>query len=410
MAKYHNPFKPNYPIYDGLFVGRIDEIRKIDEALTQLDNDSPMNLLFLGERGIGKTSLLLLAKHLSIGNVNIGNAHNYITVNININKNMTLIDFIIRFRKVLEREIHKIDSTKKILDTIWKFTEKLELGGFKVNKEQESSIEEIITNFTFSLIETIDKIKSNTTINKKGIVLIIDEVDTSNKDLGLGGFLKNLTETLTIEECHNFMIIMSGLPNTRDILRESHESSLRLFEEETLGPLIRQDSLKVLQMGLDKIKEVDNIEISIEEEAKTLFCGYCEGYPHFIQQIAFSTISDLQSNIITGDIVSNSMSRKGGALDLIGKRYYVDLFYEKINVDSYRQILEIMAENWNDWTTKSDIRAKFSGSGTDLTNGLKALRDRNIILTKKGVKGTYRLQWLSFAFWIKIHKSFEINN
>ena len=67
MAKYNNPFKPNYTIYDGLFVGRIDEIMKIDEALTQLDNDSPMNLLFLGERGIGKTSLLLLAKYLSNG-------------------------------------------------------------------------------------------------------------------------------------------------------------------------------------------------------------------------------------------------------------------------------------------------------------------------------------------------------
>ena len=135
--------------------------------------------------------------------------------------------------------------------------------------------------------------------------------------------------------------------------------------------------------------------------------NYFEGYPHFIQQISHSIIENLNDTSITESIVSESMNGKGGALDLIGKRYYADLFYDKIKVDSYRQILTIMAENWNDWTSKTDIREKFTGSGSDLNNGIKALRDRNIILTKRGVQGVYRLQWLSFAFWIKIHKQFE---
>ena len=132
MGKFYNPFKPNYPVYKGLFTGRFDEIKKIEEALKQLDEGNPLNLLFTGERGIGKTSLLMVAKHLATGNVILDKTHNFLTINININSNTTLSDFVIRFKKVLERELHKLDKTKKVLDTVWNFVERLEVSGLKL--------------------------------------------------------------------------------------------------------------------------------------------------------------------------------------------------------------------------------------------------------------------------------------
>ena len=59
-----------------------------------------------------------------------------------------------------------------------------------------------------------------------------------------------------------------------------------------------------------------------------------------------------------------------------------------------------MAEKWNDWVTRNEIKEKFTGKEDALTNGLKALRDKHIIISKEGTKGEYRLQWLSFALWI----------
>lgn len=409
MGKYFNPFKPNYPIYEGVFTGRKEEILTIDNALKQLSNRSPENILFTGERGIGKTSLLLLAKHLATGGIKLNAEHKNIVVHININNNTTLVDFILRFKKVLEREIHKLDRTSEVLDKVWDFAKRIEIKGFKLKQEKKDSIEEIADDFTFSLIESIHKIKGNSNLNKDGIVLIIDEADTSDKDLNIGSFLKNLTESLTFEGCHDFMIIMSGLPNTPEILRKSHESSPRVFKEKELGPLKSKEAFFILKSGLEQIEKKEKVKIEVEGGARKLFCGFCEGYPHFIQQLAYSIVDNLENELITEDLVSMSMHSEGGALDLIGKRYYIDLFYEKIKADSYRQILQIIAKKWNSWITKSEIRKEFTGSGSDLTNGIKALRDRNIILTKRGVKGTYRLQWLSFALWIKIHKNYQNN-
>jgi len=52
--------------------------------------------------------------------------------------------------------------------------------------------------------------------------------------------------------------------------------------------------------------------------------------------------------------------------------------------------------------TKQQIRQKFTVSETTLTNDIKALRDRKIILPKEGLKGVYRLQDKGFAWWIML--------
>jgi hypothetical protein len=91
-----------------------------------------------------------------------------------------------------------------------------------------------------------------------------------------------------------------------------------------------------------------------------------------------------------------------GALDVIGDRYYRDDFYNRIQKESYRQVLRIMADKLDGWVTKQEIRAKFKGNDSTLDNAIKALRDRHIILSKEGERGIYRLQHKGFALWIKL--------
>ena len=61
-----------------------------------------------------------------------------------------------------------------------------------------------------------------------------------------------------------------------------------------------------------------------------------------------------------------------------------------------------MAENLSSWVKKSDIRNKFTGDDITLTNALKALTARKIILKNPSKMGEYRLQQRGFALWIQL--------
>ena len=60
-----------------------------------------------------------------------------------------------------------------------------------------------------------------------------------------------------------------------------------------------------------------------------------------------------------------------------------------------------MADNLNEWIKKSDIRKKFTGGNQTLTDALKALTARKIILKNSSKMGEHRLQQKGFALWIK---------
>ena len=62
-----------------------------------------------------------------------------------------------------------------------------------------------------------------------------------------------------------------------------------------------------------------------------------------------------------------------------------------------------MSEKWNNWVSREQIKKKFTGKEYSLNNGIRALIDKGIIIPRDGVKGQYRLQWASFAFWIGNH-------
>lgn len=412
MAIRYNPFRPNSPVYTGMFAGRIKEIDRIDELLYQAKLANPTNILIIGERGIGKSSLLLVANHFSKGTLTWAeNKHNFLTIQVSLSADTTMIDLARKLNAGIIRELDKSEPGLTFVKNSWDFLQRWEVAGIRYRQEKhDSNMSELIDNLSFSIADTVKAVTKSTATTelclrdqKDGIVFLIDEADNASKELNLGSFLKNLSETLVKEECNKVMIILAGLPRLRNVLLESHESSLRLFEEYELPSLSPDEVKHVIQRGLEEynnqVKPDD--KISINDGSLGHIVYYSEGYPHFVQQIGSSVFLVNTDNIITVEDIKKGMFMPGGALDLIGDKYYKDLYYNRINVDSYRQILQIMAQKWDDWVSKKDIEKQFRGKPSALINGIKALRDRNIILSKSGAKGQYRLQWKSFAFWIK---------
>jgi len=410
MPKKYNPFRPNQPVFTGMFAGRIAEIERLDSLLFQTQEGNPSHILIQGERGIGKTSFLIVANHFAKGSLSWEEEkYNFLPIQVSLRPTTMIIDFAKKINTQIERTLSKSEKGLTFLKNSWGFLTRIQSSVLSLGPKQYSPLsqEELVDKTIYSIVDTVKAITEDNTANelglrekRNGIVILIDEVDQASKSLNLGLFLKNLAEVLTQEDANKVLLILAGLPKARNILRESHESSLRLFEEFKLSTLTKDEVESVIRGGLNEVKKEHKVIVTVSTGAIDRIYVYSEGYPHFVQQIAYSAYAlDADNNIDVAD-VENAMFSENGALDLIGDRYYKNLYYGKIKQDSYRQILDIMALKFNEWVSRKEIESVFTGKESTLTNGIKALRDRSIILSKPGRRGLYRLQWVGFAVWI----------
>jgi hypothetical protein len=409
MAKV-NPFAPNSPVHPGMFVGRVAELVRLESCLVQTKAGNPSNFMLTGERGIGKSSLLNYIKGVAEGLEGIDETSvSFLAIDTDIDSNTTQLGLVEKIKLGLDRELGKTENGIAFLKQSWEFLKRVEAGGFKLRTgEQTANYERILEEFAYSLASVAERVCSEGEssifgAHFDGILILVDEADNAAPELSLGSFFKLLTERLQRRGCNHIAFGIAGLPELRNVLVTSHPSSLRLFEELVLGRLPSTEARKVVEMGLARANRINAEQTTITDEARVYLSYYSEGYPHFIQQFAYSAFAVDEDNVIDVDDVKKGGFGRRGAMELIGDRYYRDSYYTKIQKESYRQVLRIMADKLDDWVTKKEIKNKFKGPESTLDNALFALRDRQIILAKEGERGVYRLQHKGFAWWIKLY-------
>jgi hypothetical protein len=405
-----NPFNPNSPVNPGMFVGRVPEILRLDAHLTQTAAGQPTNFMITGERGIGKSSLMLYARAIAQGAIPIdARTLTFLVVFTDIDPATTQLGLVRKIELGIRRELEKTEPARQIMRTAWEFIRRVEAAGIKLNPQEQRTDEVLLEEFALSLSDIAARVcdpeNSSATFGATygGVLILIDEADNASPALDIGSFLKLLLERLQRHGCQRVMVGLAGLPDLRTKLASSHPSSLRLFDELILERLTYKEAGEVIDRCLASANEKNETPISITDEGKSTLVGLSEGYPHFLQQFGFSAFAaDSDDQIDQLDVFSGALP-EGGALSLIGDRYYRDAFYTRIQAESYRQVLRIMADKLDAWITKSEIRAKFKGTTSTLDNAIQALRYRGIILSKEGERGVYRLQHKAFAYWIKLH-------
>ena len=114
----YNPFKLGSVVHLGMFSGRKKEITLIEKCLFQTKHGNPQNFLIHGERGIGKSSLILYAKYLAEGILD--NKYNFIVVKIDLEPNYTFLDIIQRLISETEIKLNQLNSLGSIKNMISK--------------------------------------------------------------------------------------------------------------------------------------------------------------------------------------------------------------------------------------------------------------------------------------------------
>lgn len=402
-----NPFKPNSPVSTGMFAGRLKEIELLEQSLHQAKSGNPSNILVTGERGIGKSSLMMILKDFESGTYETlkHGSFEFLTINVMVSDTTDLITLIKLIERNIKRELGKTEAMRKYLSNAWGFVKRIKVMDSGIDDcETINDPDLIINEFAYSLAQTCQRITSpeKEEKGKDGILFILDEADNAGESLRLGYFFKTITELLQQHSCFNVMFVVVGLPELTNKLLQSHESSLRIFNQIKIKELNPTDRKKVVELGLEEANRKNQETTTITEEAKNHISRLSEGYPHFIQQFSYSAFESNSDGEISADDVRHGAFDQGGAIDSIGARYYADDYHSKIKSDEYREVLSIMAESMNAWIKKSEIRDKFSGADQTLTDALAALTKRKIILKNSSARGEYRLQQRGFAIWIKL--------
>lgn len=385
----------------GMFSGRVHEITTIEKCLFQTKNENPEHFLIEGERGIGKTSLIHFIRSLASGDISSEAQFNFLVVSVELKSGMTFLDIIKTIAQELKLEISRHGDLRTSAKGVFDFLTNWEIMGIKY-KKNAPNIDPYQT-----LSDLVDQISTLLIDNKRqseqpldGVLILVDEAEQPSATEGLGELCKNFTEMLTKRNCNNVCIGLSGLPNLTSTLRESHESSPRLFHPLTLTALSSEDSKDVINKGLEDANKRQQ-ETTIDQDAINYIITLSEGYPHFIQQFSYCAFDVDDDNNITIEDVAKGAYLPEGAIEQLGKKFFAYQYFNAIAADDYRKVLDTMCESLDSWVSRKEIIKNSKLSEHTVGNALKALKQRGIILANERVKGEYRLPTKSFAVWIK---------
>ncbi len=290
-----NPFNPQVPARPDFFVGREPEITQFEKFLVQTISNSPMNMSITGNRGIGKTSLLVkleaLAKEKNCLVVRLSNYEG------NVNNIIEFSDFIsINIKTEILSKKPMDNGIQKMFDWASSFKPQIEWNDVKISLEKKQLVQEYFRKRLIKLWEEIKK-------DFKGCVILIDEAESLEKIEGIFQFLREVFQRISMDA--NYMVVLAGKLNFPERMSESFSPLNRFF------PVHKLESFKYDDIKNYIIKKLKDTTINIEEKAIKIIAEKTEGHPYVLVSMCFIIFETLpeNDNIITEEIINRALPK-----------------------------------------------------------------------------------------------------
>ena len=287
-----NPFQPGNPVPPGIFSGRYQQLNEISTWIYQTATFNPQNILITGERGIGKTSIAMVTKAIAEKQITWKEGFlnkPLLVINVSVQENTPSEIVIAQVIKELDMALHpSFTNIKDILKDVIEIFGELKLFGSGYTIKDKSNnprkvyleAEKCIRRIARILKESADKKNLN-----NAICIIIDELDKMGDFDNFSSFWKVMQENLAYDNCRNFMLVLSGMPEIMEKLSDSHESFLRMFVPITLDRMPDDEARVIIEKALKHGKP----KKSISQQAIKEILFYSENYPHLIQELGYSS-------------------------------------------------------------------------------------------------------------------------
>jgi len=376
-----NPFTPGLPIDPKQFVGRNEEIQTFVKSLEQSFYGNPQNLAIMGDRGIGKSSLLKKFE-------SIAREQNCLVVRRDVDASVDSLQMlaycILRFlREEGKRYFSKSKKAQSIVSGFFqRYKISVSISGFggSVEKTLPIAIQE-------ELYDEMAKIAKNVQKQVRTAVIMLDETEHLQNIEGAWGFLRSVFTRL-VEDGNHFMVVICGKLGLFSNIKEIFSPMERFFYPREIGLLTPEETMEAFEKPM-----IANGR-TVSEQAKKLVVKYTEGHPFIIQVFGYCLFESEERHI------DETLFQK--QLPRVLERLKVQVFRDRLSSASPREkdILRFMASSEKEIFKSADIMKPLKTKDASyVRNLLKRLVEKDCL--RKISPGNYTFFHKLFKIYVR---------
>lgn len=391
-----SPFTPGLPVPVEFFIGRLNEIERLEKRISTATKGRLQVAFLSGERGIGKSSLASFVKYLSERDHRILGLHTFLG-------GVTSLEEMVR--RVFDRLL------KESIGTSWHEKVKRffgdhirEVGLFGISVEfgaPDQDLKRMVHDFAPALRNLIEKVKDE----KKGILLILDDINGLASSDAFANWLKSLVDEIsTSQRPLPLCILLVGIEARRQSLIGLQPSLARVFEIVEIQSWNIEETSEFFKQSFSKVG------ITIEDGAMDILNKYTGGLPVLAHEIG-----DAAFNVDTDNIISrpDALSAVMIAADVVGRKHLQPQVFRSIRSSRYHVILRKIAhEPLKETFSRSEVLERLTKDELKVfDNFLRKLVELGVIAgDRERGRGWYRfssrLHYL--YFWLEASRAKEI--
>lgn len=374
--KEDSPFTPGSPVPVELFVGRVEPIKEILRYVERSATGRQENIFLVGERGIGKSSLVAFLRHLL--------KEKFLTVYVSSGGVTDLKELIRRIFEQTLKEANAEKTLKEKLLKVSKYVKQVDLFGISLAfRPPEEELESILRDFPEAIKNIVEKIKEE----KKGVFIALDDINSLSTKQDFANWYKSFVDNVAIRYSAKFpvTVMLIGLPEIRDSLSRLQPSLMRIFRVIDIEKLSDEEVKEFFARAFQKVN------IKVKPEAIKLMIKFSSGLPILMHEIGDAVFWwDEDGRIDEKDAAYGIFD----AADRIGKKYLDPKVYRTIRSERYRSILRKLggSEEPISFFRKKEIESKLNEEERKVFNNfLQKMKKLGIIVPDiEASRGSYR--------------------
>jgi len=282
-TKSKSPFYPGQPVPVDLFVGRDEEISRINRALMQVSAGKPQAVFVTGEYGIGKSSLAGYVRFIAEKEYSLFGIHAFLGGAETLDEVATKT-----VEAILRTGAYDPSWTEATRNALAKYVGKQDLFGIGLNLEALKADGPSLSRGYLPLLNGLfERTKEKGT---KGIVLILDEINGISSNSQFAHFIKGLVDENALSKSPlPLLLMLCGVEDRRRDLIRNHPPVERIFDIADIRPMNEKEMRSFFE------KTFGSQSIKVNEKALGLLMRYGGGFPkvmHILGDAAFWIDSD----------------------------------------------------------------------------------------------------------------------